>query len=228
MLAGPVRRTAQTTMIQLQDSDAELVERLRQADEAAFTAIVHRYHPAMVRVAGLYVADRDTAEDVAQETWLAVLGGIAGFQGRASFKTWLFRILTNTAKSRGRRDRRVVPFSELLGAAGDEPAVAPGRFLPADHPQAPGHWASPPADWGDLDGHLERLALRQALTRAIGDLPPGQRQVLSLRDVDGWSAAEVCNVLGLSEVNQRVLLHRARSKVRRALEAYVAGSEPNA
>lgn len=205
-------------------ADSDLVEALRRRDEAAFTELVERYQPSLVRLAQLYVPDRAAAEEVAQETWLAVLKGIDRFEGRSSFKTWLFRILTNTAKTRGVREARSVPFSALVDAETEnfEPAVDADRFRPADAPQWPNNWADPPGSWGEqpearLLAH-ETLACVQA---AIDALPPAQRQVILLRDVEGWSSDEVRNALEISETNQRVLLHRARSKVRGALEQYL-------
>ncbi|MGH9281835.1 MAG: RNA polymerase sigma factor [Acidimicrobiales bacterium] len=207
----------------LATEDAAVVAALRQGDEKAFAALVTRYHAALVRVAMAYVRDRTTAEDVAQETWLGVIDGIDRFEGRSSLKTWIFRILTNRAKTRAQRERRTVPFSSL-GAELDrgEPAVDPERFLPPDATNWPGHWASAPARW-DTMGE-DRLLSKETLHRihtCIAALPPNQRRVVILRDVEGWSPPEVCDLLEISEANQRVLLHRARSHVRRALERYL-------
>jgi RNA polymerase sigma-70 factor, ECF subfamily len=208
--------------------DVALIASLRAGDEAAFVVLVDRYHAALVRLAHTYVASEAVAEEVTQETWLAVLRGLDRFEGRSSLKTWIFHILANRAKTRAVRERRCIPFSALdgFGAEDDEPAVEPERFLPADHPRWPGHWATSPSDWGE-SGEERLLAdeTRACVQRAIDALPPNQRQVISLRDVEGWSSEEVCRVLGLSEGNQRVLLHRARSKVRRALELYLEGRE---
>jgi len=176
-----------------------------------------------VRLARLFVADQTAAEEVVQETWLGALRGLDRFEGRSSLKTWLFNILTNRAKTRAVRDGRTIPFSVLLDAAeGDEPAMDPDRFHPLDHRLA-GHWVSRPQSWRELpEERLLARETRERLRAAIDELPPTQRTVLTLRDVDGWSAEEVCNTLEISETNQRVLLHRARSKVRRALESYLA------
>ena len=205
--------------------DACLVAALRAGDEAAFVGLVERYHTSLVRLARGYVGSRAVAEEVAQETWLGLLQGLGQFQGRSSLKTWLYRILVNRAKTRAQREGRSIPISALIDPAGapDEPAVEPERFLPADHPRWPGHWATPPRDWGDTPegGSLAREA-RDQLRAAIAALPPAQREVITLRDVEGWAAGEVCDALGITEANQRVLLHRARSKVRRALERYFA------
>jgi RNA polymerase sigma-70 factor, ECF subfamily len=200
--------------------DAELVARLRRGDESAFVELINMYGATMVRVAQMYVRDRATAEEVVQDTWLAVLNGIDRFEGRSSLKTWLFRILTNRAKTRGERDGRMLPFSALAGAGdeGDEPSVDPDRFLGPDSPQ-PGAWAAPPRAWPE-DALLDKETL-DVIEMAIEKLPEGQREVILLRDVDGWTPMEVSDVLGITDGNQRVLLHRARSKVRAAVEEYL-------
>jgi len=152
-----------------------------------------------------------------------VLSGIDRFEARSSIKTWIFRILTNRAKTRGEREARIVPFSSLASADDDDgPAVDPDRFLAPEHPQWPGHWASPPSDWRTIPE--ERLVGRETqehLRAAIADLPERQQLVMVMRDVEGWSPEEVCCALGISEGNQRVLLHRARAKLRNALEPYL-------
>ncbi len=202
-----------------------LVDALRRGDEAAFATLVERHHASMVRVAGLYARSRDVAEEVAQETWLAVCQGLDRFEGRSSLKTWLFRILTNRARTRGAREARCVPFSTLAGRAcegdddPDELAVDPSRFLGPDHPRWPGHWATPPRSWGESpETRLENAETRDVIAAAIAALPPSQREVMTLRDIEGLGSEEVCGLLGIAEGNQRVLLHRARSKVRAALE----------
>jgi RNA polymerase sigma-70 factor (ECF subfamily) len=204
--------------------DEQLVAALRGGDEHAFMVLVGRYGPLMLRVASTYVRTPAVAEEVVQETWLAVLEGVGRFEGRSSLKTWVFRILANRAKTRGERESRCVPFS-CVAARGDGeddgPAVEPDRFLGADHPQWPGHWAAAPGDWATVPD--VRLLSQETLAHvrdAIAVLPERQQDVIVLRDVEGWSAEEVCDALGVSEVNQRVLLHRARSKVRAALERY--------
>ena len=200
--------------------DAALVAALRRGDEAAFRALVERYHAAMVRLALSFVSTRATAEEVAQEAWLGVLEGLDRFEGRSSLRTWVFRILTNTAKTRAVREGRQIPFSALAGPDEGEPSVDPDRFLGPDDRWA-GHWAAPPRRWETLpEPSLVAGELRARIATAIESLPDTQRTVITLRDVEGWSAEEVCNVLELSETNQRVLLHRARSKVRNALERY--------
>jgi RNA polymerase sigma-70 factor (ECF subfamily) len=202
-------------------------ERLRRAllagDEATFAELVRRYQTSLLRLAMVYVRNPTVAEEVVQETWLGVLRGLDRFEGRSSLKTWIFRILTNTAKTRAERERRTVPLSALTADedAGN-PAVDPDRFLDAGHPRWPGHWASPPQPWDEIpEGRLLAKETLATIDAAIEQLPPMQRQVITLRDVEGWSSGEVCELLELSEGNQRVLLHRARSQVRGALERYL-------
>ena len=206
------------------EDDTSLVQALRTGNEAAFVDLVDRYHAGLVRLAMLYVHDRAVAEDVAQETWVGVLGGLGRFEGRSSLKTWLFRILVNCARTRAVRERRSVPFSAAWDATSEpfEPAVAPERFRGPGE-QYWGGWVSFPSSWGDAPE--ERALSREArgeIQAAIDRLPPSQREVVLLRDVQGWTAAEVCDALHVSESNQRVLLHRGRSKVRQALETYLA------
>jgi RNA polymerase sigma-70 factor, ECF subfamily len=203
--------------------DAVVVAALRKGDEAAFGDLVERYHSSMVRLARLYVGDA-AAEDVAQETWLGLLRGLDGFEGRASLKTWLFRILVNRARTRAARDGRTVPISALASQETEpfEPAVEPARFRPADDPRWPGHWLLPPSADDLPEQRLLAGELSERVRAAVATLPPAQREVVTLRDVEGWTTDEVCRLLELSEVNQRVLLHRGRSKVRAALEAYLA------
>ncbi len=200
--------------------DARLVAALRGGDEQAFRELIDRYQASFVRVAKSYVRDQAVAEDVAQETWLAVLQGLDRFEGRSSLKTWMFRILTNRAITRAKRERRSTPFSAL--AADDGPAVDPSRFLPADDPEAPGGWRQGLHSWSDLpDEVLLAGETRAKLLEAIDRLPDSQRAVITLRDIEGLSAHEVDDLLELTDVNQRVLLHRARSRVRALLEPYL-------
>jgi RNA polymerase sigma-70 factor (ECF subfamily) len=205
--------------------DDRLVAALRAGDEDAFRTVVREWHPALLRVAQIFAPSRAVGEEVVQETWLRVLRALDTFGGRSSFKTWVFRILVNTAKTRAQREGRTIPFSALQDAASvPEAAVEPERFLPDDHPRYPGHWAVPPRDLPE-----ERLLAgetRERIAAAIDALPASQRAVIALRDVEGWTSDEVRNALDLSEVNQRVLLHRARSKVRRALEDYLSPENP--
>ena len=199
--------------------DHELVQRLRDRDESAFVELIDRYGATMLRVAQMYVRDRASAEEVVQETWLAVLNGIDRFEERSSLKTWLFRILTNRAKTRGQRDGRMVPFSALAGASDEpDPSVDPDRFFGPDSPH-PGAWAAPPVAWPQ-EKLLESETLG-VIEMAIDELPEAQRDVILLRDIDGWTPMEVSDALGITDGNQRVLLHRARSRVRGALERYL-------
>jgi len=199
-------------------TDRELVDRLRSGDEAAFAELVDELGPLMLRLARGHVRTRAVAEEVVQEAWLGVLTGLATFEGRSSLKTWIVRILVNRAKTRGDRESRCVAFS-CLAEDDDAPAVAPDRFFGPDH-RWPGGWCVPPAPLPE-----ERLAQRETLALATGvidELPARQREVILLRDVRGWSAEGVCRALDIGEGNQRVLLHRARSRVRAALEAELA------
>jgi RNA polymerase sigma-70 factor (ECF subfamily) len=199
---------------------------LRRGDEQAFRDLVGAHQSALLRLALIYAPSRAVAEEIVQETWLAVLGGLDGFEGRASLRTWISRILVNIARRRSGKEARSVPFSALPAHDGHddgdaaEPAVDPSRFL-ADGPYA-GHWASFPDDWS---GVPERVLLSQetrtVTQTAIGRLSAAQRTVITLRDVEGWTAQEVSDLMGVTEVNQRVLLHRARGKVRQALEDYL-------
>lgn len=211
------------TSVAASSTDWHLVESLRNGDDTAFASLLDQYHASLVRLAQIYVSSRAVAEEVAQETWLGVLQGLDRFEGRSSLKTWIFRILTNRAKTRGQREARSVPFADLvaLELEVDEPSVDPSRFLPPDDPDWPGHWAANPQSWDEIPEQkfLSQETTERILT-AIATLPPSQREVIKLRDIEGWSSAEVCTILGLSEANQRVLLHRARSKVRQALEQY--------
>jgi RNA polymerase sigma-70 factor (ECF subfamily) len=207
--------------------EARLVRRLRDGDEAAFAELVEAYGPMLMRLALMHVPSRAVAEEVVQETWLAVLNGIDRFEGRSSLKTWITSILLNTARTRGERERRTLPFSLLRRRGeegGDEPALPPDRFQ-GRRGEAPGHWARPPIDWGPPEEKLASDAARRVMLEAISELPPRQREVIALRDISGWSSEEVRNALDLSETNQRVLLHRARSKVRAALEKHFESEE---
>ena len=206
--------------------DLELLARLRRGDEAAFTQLVERLHGPMLRVAMAHVGNRAVAEEVAQDAWVGVLAQLDRFEGRSSLRTWVLRIVANRARTRAVRERRTLPFSSLdgLGEPG-RPAVEPQRFLPAGHRWA-GHWASPPRSWGEVpEERLLSAETRAEVERAVERLPPAQRAVITLRDVEQMTAAETCQLLGLTEGNQRVLLHRARSGVRRALERYLDGTE---
>jgi RNA polymerase sigma-70 factor (ECF subfamily) len=206
---------------------AEVVAALRAGDERTFAALIEEHGPAMLRVARMYVSSRAVAEEVVQEAWLGVISGIGRFEGRSSLKTWIFRILSNRAKTRGEREGRSLPFSALEGgsADGEERTVDADRFQSGG--DFAGHWTSSPSRWSELPENRlvgkETIAVAQA---AIAALPETQRAVITMRDVEGWSPEEIRNVLGLSETNQRVLLHRARAKVRLALESYLEGERP--
>jgi RNA polymerase sigma-70 factor (ECF subfamily) len=201
-------------------AEAQLLDALRAGDEAAFAQLVREYQPSLVRVARIYVSTQAAAEEVAAETWLGVLNGLDRFEGRSSLRTWIFRILTNIAKTRAQRDGRTLPFSALQDPGRvPEAALDADRFLDPEHPRWPGHWAARPEPWPE--DALIAAETQALVAEAIEALPPAQRAVISLRDVEGWSSEEVRNALELSETNQRVLLHRARSKVRRALESYL-------
>lgn len=198
--------------------DAELVHRVRSGDRTSFTLLVRRHGGPLLRFARMFVRDESVAEEVVQDTWVAVLDGLDGFEERASFKTWLFRILANRARTRATREGRTVPFS-ALAANEDEPAVSPERF---DHRD---EWSDPPAAWNHETP--EWLAMeaetRTVIERAVAALPPPQRAVLVLRDQDGLGTDDICNVLGITVTNQRVLLHRARARVRQAVEDHIRG-----
>jgi len=202
--------------------EVELVARLRAGDEQAFEALVSRHYGTMLAVAQGYVKTRAVAEEVVQEAWLGLLQSLDRFEGRSSLKTWILAILVNKAKTRGVREARSVPFASLA-LEGDERAVEPERFRgPEDG--FPGHWRAYPGNWGATpEVALEdRETLRVAM-RAIAALPPAQQTVIRMRDVEGYSSDEVCATLEVSAANQRVLLHRARSRVRAALEAHLDG-----
>jgi RNA polymerase sigma-70 factor, ECF subfamily len=203
------------------NEDARLVEGLRAGDEAAFATLMQMHGAGMLRVAQMFVSSRSVAEEVVQEAWLGVLKGIDRFEGRSSLKTWLFRIVSNTAKTRGVREARSIPFSSL-GDDQSDTTVAQERFL-GDGERFPGHWAVPPSSWAGVpEARLLASETMDVIRRAIERLPASQRAVLELRDIEGLSAEEVCNALDLTETNGRVLLHRARAKVRAALEEYLA------
>jgi RNA polymerase sigma-70 factor (ECF subfamily) len=202
--------------------DSELLGRLRAGDERAFEALVDRHYGTMLAVARTYVSSRAVAEEVVQEAWLGVLKGLDGFEGRSSLATWIMRIVVNIAKTRGVREARSVPFASLA-PEGEDAAVEPERFRgPAD--AFPGHWRAYPANWNSVPEEVlhDRATLRIAMA-AIAELPPAQRAVITMRDVQGCGPDEVCAALEVSDGNQRVLLHRARSRVRAALERHFDG-----
>jgi RNA polymerase sigma-70 factor (ECF subfamily) len=199
--------------------EQQLVERLRGGDEQAFEALVARHYATMLAVARSYVQTRSVAEEVVQEAWLGVLQSLGRFEGRSSLKTWIVAIVVHTAQKRAVRERRSVPFASLA----PESAVDEGRFQRSDEP-FPGHWRRYPASWGASPDRVaeDRETLRVAM-RAIAELPANQQAVIRMRDIEGWDADEVCTALNVSPANQRVLLHRARSRVRTALEEHLDG-----
>jgi RNA polymerase sigma-70 factor (ECF subfamily) len=200
------------------EADEQVVASLRAGDERTFHELYQRHHPAMKRVARSYVDSDTVAEDVVQETWLAVLTGIDRFEARSALGTWIFSILINQAKSLSTKERRTLPLSCL--GPGDEPAVGADRFQ-TDDDAWPGHWATPPRPWEKPDRRLLSLEARSRLKDALALLPERQRLIVGLRDVDGLSSGEVCELLDLSQENQRVLLHRGRSRLRAALGEYL-------
>jgi len=208
----------------LTPEDRALVDRLRAGDEATFLSIVEKNHRAMIRVAMGYVSSEGVAEEVVQEAWVGILQGLHKFEGRCPLRAWMFRILINCAKMRGGREARSVPFSALESESCEGERRSMESFRPPDDPRWPGHWARAPERWTD-----ERLADAEALIRIkaeIEKLPPNQRQVITLRDIEDWDSADVCEALGISEANQRVLLHRARTRVRQALAGWAAEETP--
>lgn len=211
--------------IRASDTDIALVERLRAGDETAFMMLVEQHQAAMLRIARMYVSSRAVAEDVVQEAWLGIVKGLSRFEGRSSLRTWMYRIVANIAKTRGRAEGRSVPFSSLAGDDADT-GIDPTWFQDSTG-EFPGGWRSPPTDWSGIpEDRLLGSETMRRIGEAIGSLPPMQAEVIRLRDVLGWSAEEVRDALDLSEVNQRVLLHRARSRVRRDLDAYLtSGAE---
>jgi RNA polymerase sigma-70 factor, ECF subfamily len=198
------------------ESNAQVLEALRSGDETAFATLVDKYHASMVRVAMMYVSSRAVAEEVVQETWIGVLKGLARFEGRSSLKTWIYSILINRAKTHAQREGRYVQLSLDEDGSDGEPTVSPDHFNPNEH------WTIKPDDWHDIPE--DRLISHETLAcirQAIDGLPPNQRTVITLRDVEQLPSEDVCNILDISETNQRVLLHRARAKVRAALEQYL-------
>ncbi len=204
--------------------DESTIAALRRGDEAAFVRLVERYQGALVRTALAYVRDRDVAEEVVQESWVAVIRGLDRFEGRSSLATWIFRIVTYQARSRGERERRTIPLS-VFEPGPDEPAVDPARFRPLGATWA-GAWAEAPQHWGpDASQRLLARETQAIILETLETLPLAQRTVLTMRDINGLGSDEVCTALDISPGNQRVLLHRARSRVRGALERYLAAAD---
>lgn len=206
-------------------NESDLLAGLRAGDETAFRALVTKYHPALRRAALSYVKSVSVADEIVQDTWLAVIRGLPGFEERSSLKTWIFRILANRAQSRAVREQRTTPFSCLEAGDPDGPTVDPDRFI--DGTAVDGYWSVCPSRFFELpEERLLAAETRAVLDRAIGELPTRQQQVVTLRDVEGWDADEVCESLGLSAGNQRVLLHRARAYLRSALETHFNEESP--
>jgi RNA polymerase sigma-70 factor (ECF subfamily) len=192
----------------LEDPDAELIGRLRVGDEDAFVVLAEKYRPVMLSLALGYVPNRAVAEEVVQDTWIGVLRGIGKFERRSTFRTWLFRIVINRSISAAARERRSVPVDDM------EPVVSVSRF------DALGNWAVPPEPWADqVEDRVMAAKMAARILSAIGELPPRQRAVVTLRDVQGMNSTEVCSALEISEANQRVLLHRGRSWLRQVIES---------
>ena len=213
--------------MQLVQDESALVAALRSGDEAAFAQLLDAYGGAMRRLALGFVHNAAVADEVVQEAWLGVLRGIGRFEGRSSLKTWIFRILTNTAKTRAEREGRSLPFSSLApdDLETGEPSVDPDRFL-GEGERWQSHWVSSPRRFDDLpEGRLLSREAIGIVQSVVEKLPEAQRVVLTMRDIVGFASEEVCDALGISEVNQRVLLHRARTRVRQALEEYVEGTD---
>ena len=201
--------------------DAARIAALHGGDERAFAQLVNELSPRMLKMARVYLGDHSTAEDAVQEAWLVVLRSLDSFEGRSTLSTWILGIVINTARARRARDARSRPFSSL--EPDDTPALGPERFLPADHPRWPGHWAIAPTPWPEQA--LETAETQRVIRDAVRRLPEAQRAVITLRDMIGCTPEETCNALDLTDTNHRVLLHRARTKVRAALEAAFDATE---
>ncbi len=204
-------------------SEDAIVSGLRAGDEAMFALLLSAWSSGLLRAARAYVSTRESAEDVVQETWLAVIRGINRFEGRSSLRTWVYRIMINTAKSHGVKDKRTVPMTDLTPENAG-PTVDPARFRGPGDPY-PGHWKEFPPQWPTVETEVESRQMRDRIEEAIGRLPARQRIVITLRDVVSYSADEVCALLEISAANQRVLLHRARAAVRADLESYFTADE---
>jgi RNA polymerase sigma-70 factor, ECF subfamily len=200
-------------------ADEQVVAALRAGEEGVFRELFDLNYAMMKRIARSYVDSEAVAEEIVQETWVAVVTGIDAFEGRSALGTWIFSILTNQAKTHSARERRALPFASIGSTGEDEPSVDADRFQ-RDDEAWPGHWATPPRPWQKPERRLLSLEARDRLRKALAQLPERQRVIVGLRDVEGLSAEEVCALLGLSQENQRVLLHRGRSRLRAMLENY--------
>ncbi len=212
--SGKPLRVGDEGTTSVSDVENQLVETLRAGDEQAFRELVGRYHGSLLRLARNYVPFHSIAEEVVQDTWLAVLEGLDRFRGSSSVKSWIFRILVKRAITRGVREHRTVPFSSLQSAGDDGPTVSADRF------KIDGGWGVPPRPFELPEDRVGLLELRARLREAFAELPERQRLVVGLRDVDGLSSMEVCDLLDLSAENQRVLLHRGRARLQAALAPY--------
>ena len=210
-----VRVTPMTIMPLSESADAARLAALRAGDERAFAELVDELGPRMLKLARVYLEGVAVAEEAVQEAWIVVLESLDRFEGRSSLSTWILGIVVNVARARGRHESRSRPFSSL--STDDQPVIDPDRFLPPDHERWPGHWAIAPAPWPERA--LETAEAAQVIRETVAALPQTQRAVITLRDMIGCTPEETCNALGLTDTNQRVLLHRARTKVRAALEA---------
>jgi RNA polymerase sigma-70 factor (ECF subfamily) len=210
-------------------SDAELLARIRDGDESVYALLLDAWSGKLLRVARCFVTTRDSASEVVQDTWLSVLQAIDRFEGRSSLKTWVFRILANTAKRRSAQERRTIPWSSLVKGDDEGPTVDPARFRGPGDPY-PGDWWVYPAPWPEPTPEQAALTgeIREQVIAALSELPDMQRVVLTLRDVEGQSSEDVCVILDISPANQRVLLHRARARVRERLEEYFAAAASEA
>jgi RNA polymerase sigma-70 factor (ECF subfamily) len=200
-------------------TDDAILAGLRSGDEAVFGQLLNSWSGSMLHLARAFVATRASAEEVVQDTWLAVIQGIDDFEGRSSVRTWVYRILINTAKKRGLRESRTVPWSSVF-AEEDRPTVEPSLFRGADD-EYPGGWVSFPPPWTTTEGQVLAGEVRNRLRDALDSLPERQRTVVTLRDILGHTSTEVCEMLGISEGNQRVLLHRGRAATRARLAPYL-------
>ena len=227
--AGPRARLAlhvmpasgQARSVDVERDEAALIQALLDRDERVFRALVERWSGAMIRLALVHVERRALAEEVVQDAWLTVLGSLHRFEKRSAFRTWVLGIVVNLARARARAERRSAPL--VIDEGG--PSVDARRFLPADHPRWPHHWAAAPAPWKTPEDQLLAAETRRVILEAVSALPAAQREVIVLRDLHGLPGADVCNILCITDTHQRVLLHRARSRVRAALERYLAATE---